>query len=86
MSGRIRTGSARVTLANLTPAPNSHHSVRMSPIFCSLHTESPSYSKNVLAEDKAQATEEQQDEVTTAKSRVPETGNRKLDLRVGRHQ
>jgi hypothetical protein len=51
-----------------------------------MKTESPSYSKNGSVEGKAQATEEQQDGVIMVKSHVPEAGNRKLDLRVGKHQ
>jgi hypothetical protein len=50
-----------------------------------LKTERPPYSQNGSVEGKAQATEEQQDGVTMVKSHVPEAGNRKLDLRVGKH-
>lgn len=87
MSGRIRTGSARVTLSNLTPAHKSQHSVGMSYFLSLQHPLSfPLARKNVLAEVKAQVMEEQLDEVTMVKNRDLETGSRRLDLRVGRLQ
>src|SRR5882762_8288412 len=44
------------------------------------------FSKNVSAEVKVQAMEEQQDEVIMVKSRVLEMGSQKLGLRVDRRQ
>lgn len=74
MSGRIRAGSARVTLANLTPAHKSQHSVRLAhpsrilPTLISLVFSS----KNVLVAVKVHTTEEPLDGVPMVKIRGPE--------------
>lgn len=86
MSSVFRSKTARITLSNLSPGPNSQHAVGIVIVSDATISNTLFGSKNALVEVKALVAEERPDEVTRAKRLAQVMANQKLDSRVVRHR